>query len=373
MSAVSTEVVDSPDGLEGLEAQWDALATECGQPYLLLAWIQAWWVHRKPGRAALRLILVRDGTELIGAGPWFVNDPGARWPQYHLVGRGTFFRLDPLSRPRREAEVAQALAAALAHASPRPALVRAEGTDASSPWPERLIAAWPGPRRPVADLDRARTVSAPTLVLEGTFEHWLETRSSNFRRQLRKRRRQAEEAGVELHETATPDELAGRVAALARLHTQSWVARGGPGALVDGDEEMMREAGGPLLASGRVRLFALDVQGEPIAAYLCGAAGGRVVPFLLGFNPAWGHLSPGLQVISAAVEDAFRRGDRIFDFGFGPAPYKLRFSDRDDPLVWKTLVPPGGPVAPMRGRLAIEHGVSRARPVLRRLKSWVQR
>jgi CelD/BcsL family acetyltransferase involved in cellulose biosynthesis len=80
-----------------------------------------------------------------------------------------------------------------------------------------------------------------------------------------------------------------------------------------------------------------------------------------------------MLVILAAVEDAFARQDRRFDFGAGESPYKSRFADADAPITWVSFVPPGRRQALGRVRLAREGYARAARRQARRLPNPVQR
>ena len=191
-------------------------------------------------------------------------------------------------------------------------------------------------------MNRAAAKSAPTLRIDqGTWDDWLAGKSRNFRSQMDKRRRRATRSGAAIHLAGTRQELGDGLEALFRLHHRRWDLRGGSGALDATTERMLRDVAAGEARSERLRLFTLTADGEFIACYLCAAAGGQVTPVQLGFDPATAALSPGNLVVLAALEDAFARGDRRFDFGPGAEPYKLRFADGDEPLAWKTLVPGG--------------------------------
>jgi len=49
-------------------------------------------------------------------------------------------------------------------------------------------------------------------------------------------------------------------------------------------------------------------------------------------DPAVGHASPGVVLVSALFEDRIARGTRIFDFLKGDEPYKFRYGARPRPL-----------------------------------------
>ncbi len=136
---------------------------------------------------------------------------------------------------------------------------------------------------------------------------------------------------------------------------------------------MLRDVGAHESRSERLRLFTLVAEGEYIACYLCAVAGGQVTPVQLGFDPALAALSPGNLLVLAALEDAFARGDRRFDFGPGAEPYKLRLAEGDEPLAWTTVVPGGRRARGVRLGLSAEHGASRARRLLRHLPPGARR
>jgi CelD/BcsL family acetyltransferase involved in cellulose biosynthesis len=370
---LSFEMARSAEAIELLGPEIDRLAVECGQPLMSPAWTLGWWRHRRPVSAALRAVAVQDRGRLVGFAPFFVQDRQARRGVYRLVGARSFFRMEPLAARNYEHVVAQAVANALAAVEPIPRVIRFEGIDAASIWPHLLGEAWPGGVRPHLDTDRAATQSAPTLRIgERNLDDWLDEKSRNFRSQMGKRRRRAARSGAAIGLATTQQELDDGLDALFRLHHRRWARRGGSGALDDTTEQLLREVTAQECRSERHRLFTLGVDGQLIACYLCAAAGGQVRPVQMGFDPARAALSPGNLVVLAAIEDAFARGDRRFDFGPGAEPYKLRFADGDEPLAWTTVFPQGRR-AGVRLRLSAEHGFSHARRLWRHLPPRARR
>jgi CelD/BcsL family acetyltransferase involved in cellulose biosynthesis len=370
---LSFEMAKSAEAIELLGPEIDRLAVECGQPLMSPAWTLGWWRHRRPVSAALRAVAVQDRGRLVGFAPFFVQDRPPRRAVYRLVGARSFFRMEPLAARHHEQVVAEAMANALAAAEPTPRAIRFEGIDAASIWPSLLAEAWPG-RVPHLDTDRAATQPAPTLRIgETNLDDWLAGKSRNFRSQMGKRRRRAARSGAEIGLATTRQELGDGLEALFRLHHRRWDRRGGSGALDDTTERLLRDVTAHESRSERHRLFTLGVDGQFIACYLCAAAGGQVTPVHLGFDPAKAALSPGNLLVLAALEDAFARGDRRFDFGPGAEPYKLRFADGDEPLAWTTLVPRGRRARGMRLGLWTEHGVSHARRLWRQLPAGTRR
>lgn len=334
---VRAEIIEDPAGLEGECDAWDALAVEAARPLTSPAWMLPWWRHLAPPNAQLRVVLARDGDELVGVAPYWARHGPLGFVEYQLLAAGHGQRLAPLARHGRAEEVAAAAATALSHADPRPATVRVDATDVDSLWPQALRSGWPGLLRPWVRCDRV--LSAPVLEIDGRgFEDWLQSKSKNFRQQMRGGRRKLEKAGAHARMSG-PDELERDISALVSLHHERWSTRGGSSVMEPAVERLLLDAGRDLVASKRFRLWLIELDGRPVSAHLFVAAGGEVVYWNGGFDPAFSQYKPALQTLLAAVEDAFERGDRRVDFGRGAHPYKQRFAEGDHPIAWYTLFP----------------------------------
>jgi CelD/BcsL family acetyltransferase involved in cellulose biosynthesis len=324
--------------LERYREPWDRLAVALGQPYCSPAWMLPWWRHAVTGTAELRAVVVRDGSELVGLAPYFVQIGRAGLAEYRVLGAGGAHRIGPLAQLGREAEVAEAIARTLARATPRPSSFLLEGTDAASPWPALIRAAWPGRVRPRQRIGYRLT--APTLSLgSDDYARWFASRSSNFRQQMRRKGRQLATRGGQIRPATGQAQLATDFDSMVRLHHLRWAARGGSGALDARVEAALREAASELRSEERFRLWTIAVDGEPVCVQLFVVAGGQLAYWGGGFDPAWEDLQPAQLTILAAVEDAFARGERGIDFGGGDQRYKWRFADRDEPVAWVSLFP----------------------------------
>jgi CelD/BcsL family acetyltransferase involved in cellulose biosynthesis len=336
-----TELVTDVERLAALAPEWDALAVACALPQMSPAWVLAWWRHVAPDGAVPRTVVVRNGEQVVGLAPFYVEPGGGGRIDYRLPGIEIAARLAPLALPGREWEVAEAVSAALAHAEPRPDALRFEGIPLEGHWLAALQDGWPGPLRP--PLWRTQVEGNPLLALEAdSFDAWLAGRSSNFRGQMRRLRRRFAEAGG-VSRLATRATLAADAAALTRLHAMRWEERGHSN-LVDLGERfaaMVVDCGERLLADGRLALRVLELDGEPICAQLFVAAGGTVLFVNGGWDERHAILKPSLLCLLDAVQDAFDRGADRIDLGVGVQSYKLRFADGNAPLAWGILMAPG--------------------------------
>lgn len=376
---LTADLIDDPAGLEPWRAAWDRLAVEAGEPCSAPAWMIPWWRHAVPGRGELRTVVVREGEQLVGIAPYYVQLGSLGLAEYRVLSAGEAHRVGPLAAQGREEEVAGLIAETMAAARPRPSSFLFEGLDESSRWAELVARAWPGSLP--AKLRTAFQMEAPTLKLTGTdYDSWFSSRSSNFRQQMRRKGRQAEGRGGAISLVRTQEEADRALEAMFRLHRARWSSRGLEGSLKDGTEEHLREVVAELLPLERARLWMIEADGEPVCVQFFIVAGGELNYWGGGFEPSWDDLQPGQLAINAAVRDAFERGERRVDFGGGALRYKWRFSNGDDPVVWRGVFPRNlrypltrAQLLPKRARHAVrtvarEHLPESALDQLRRLR-----
>jgi CelD/BcsL family acetyltransferase involved in cellulose biosynthesis len=348
---VTAEVLADEAGVAAVAAAWRAMAVRVGAPYCLPEWMLAWFRHVAPPGSCLRVVAVRDGARLIGLAPYFVQpERTALWSQ-RLLGSGTSHRLAPLAEQGREQDVAAAAAAALAATRPGPGLITLEGASENSPWPRLLADAWPV--RFGAAIHTGTILSAPTVSLPGGgYEDWLARKSRNFRQQLRRDQRRLAQAGGRVRRSG-PAEVADDLETMFRLHHQRWEGRGTSG-LTPPVQRMVAEAA-VALGAEHVRLHVAEVDGRVIGAALFLAAGTEFALWNGGWDDEARDLRPGLQLLAAAIEEGIACGDRRLDLGGGPAHYKLRFADGDDPVCWRVLFPRDRRYPLTRAQMAPKH------------------
>ncbi|HXE44384.1 MAG TPA: GNAT family N-acetyltransferase [Conexibacter sp.] len=359
---LDAEPIADLDGLAALADEWDALAVAAALPQMSPAWVLSWWRHVAPDGAVPRSVAVRDGERLVGFAPFYAAPDGGGRLDYRLPGIEIAARLAPLAVPDREWEVAAAIGRALATATPRPDALLFEGIAVDGQWQAALRDGWRGALRP--PLWRTHVDGSPFVSLrEGSFDAWMEARSSNFRQQMRRMRRRFEQAGGSSR-VATRATLAADAAAFVRLHAGRWDGRGHSN-LVDLGERfaaMIVDAGERLLDEGRLTLRMLDLDGEPICAQLFIEAGGTELFVNGGWDERHAAFKPSLLCLLDAVEGAFARGRRRLDLGVGEQAYKLRFADGDAPLEWAVLLVPGArlPLSAARSSRALVRSRARA-------------
>lgn len=359
----SVVVVDEA-GLAPHLPAWEGLAIACGRPFCLPGWMLAWWREAEEANGLLRVVLVFDGDELIGVGPFFAS-PTLGLFEVRLLGAGFSHRIGPLARPGEEQRVATALATALATLDPQPASVVFEGVDLGDEWPAMIARAWPGrgPR-----IRRDATMDAPVIALQGDYEAWFGQRSKNFRKGNRRRANRLEEAGVRGRTATDP----AAIEALLTLHHARWSERGGSG-LDAGAERMLRTAAAELAERDLLEIVLLEGPEGPISAELMVRAGRAATLWSGGFDPAWSNLAPGTNSILAALREASAHQVESVDLGGGGDEYKSKLADDNRPIAWQTLFPRGARYPLIRLRLAPKHVSQAMRRLGKRLPDRLQR
>lgn len=344
---------------------WDALARTCALPYATPAWMLAFWreVHEPTGLAEARLIVVRDGDDVIGIGPFFAGERrrlGLRewWP----LGVGIGQRTGPLALPGREQEVADAIARLLV--AERATTLRLPAVDTSTAWAAWLSGAWPTRPRPKHVLEAV--VPSPQVVIrpDGDHEAWLAKRSRNFRSEIARRSHLAEKRGGHIRRIDDPSAAPAALASLFKLNRKRLTALGQVSHLSPQVERAVVSATIALMTSGeRARIWVVERADQIVAADVHLVAGSRMSCYNGGIDPAWAKESLGTLVLEAAVRDAHALGVSTLDLGAGNQFYKTRFADGDAPLVWASLVPCGLGYPVERARLVpgeVRRAASRA-------------
>jgi len=316
--------------LASLEAEWSALCDEsrAGNVFLSPQWLLPWWKHFGAGREVCAIAL-RDGDRLIGFLPLFrenVREGGVPITRVAFLGDGETGcdYLDVLAAPGREAEVREAVLAALG--SIEWDLCDLDGLWRESPTALLLAQRFPSVRAvpaKTAGLDgtggsvvrdaRLRYV-CPHIPLTGTWQEFLAGlgRRENLRRREKWLFRQP---GVSIEVARTEAEAATAVETFLELHRARWSVEGGSDGLSDERHDSFhREAVRELARRGWLRLYTLFAARRPVASVYGIVRGGTFLYYQSGYDPAWAQKSVGLVLLARTVEDAFAEKLEDFDF-----------------------------------------------------------
>lgn len=293
----------APDWTELHERSSDA--TPFQSPEWLLSWIEAF------APKELRVVEVREDDRLLGLAPLLIY-PRDSERVLAFAGGGVSDYLALLLQPDNETEVFRQICRALANHGEWSLL---ELTDVSRN----------------SRLHKIRELSAYTVehdvcsvtVLPATSEDLLRLFSDRQRANLRNARSRLERAGGGEVEVATPETLPAFLRDLFELHTMRWSAMNQPGVVQDERVQAFHLLSSRrLLASGRLRLYRMRVQGRTAAVVYSLFQRDTVYCYLQGFDPGFSFFSPGTLLIFSLMQDAVRLGVRRFDFLRGHEPYK---------------------------------------------------
>jgi CelD/BcsL family acetyltransferase involved in cellulose biosynthesis len=305
-------LADASD-LERVADEWDELVRRLARPtpFLLSAWLLAWWRHYGQS-SELRLHVARRDGRLVAALPLQMRERlGVRIAEF--VG-GTHAQLaDVLLAPGESAETGRALLAAAAVGAD---LLDLAGLPETTPLAPRLRMV---PR-----------IEAPVVDLATGWDAVYGARLSSKRRsQHRKRLRGLEAAGrMELRVAREPDELERALEDALRLHELRWRGRRDRSAYgLPRAAEFHRDLLGVLARAGAARIATLSLDGRAIAYRYGIRVGDSLVGNGIGFDPAYASFSPGWVLLLAALEDAAAEGIRRVELLGGDETYKLQVAD----------------------------------------------
>lgn len=326
---MKVEPVRDLDAVGG--ARWDALATRLARPSPFLSWTwQRHWVEVFAADRRLDVRTVVDGDELIGLLPLYEIEPG-RWA---LVGGADVSDyLDLIATAGHEEDAWLALLHARAAERDRWEL---HAVPATSPTVTALpsLAATCGLAAEAVLEERC-----PVLDLPATWDAYLASLSGKYRHELTRKMRRLERDRPDARATsvATPDAILGRLDDFLLLHR---AARTGKAKFMDARmERFFRTVVPELATAGGARLWFLDGERGPLAAFICLEWSGIVGLYNSGFDPAYAALSPGLVLLAHIVRDAVERRRQRFDFLRGEERYKYEFGPRPEAVYAVTVSP----------------------------------
>jgi CelD/BcsL family acetyltransferase involved in cellulose biosynthesis len=326
-AAVGTELeldtITRAEGFEELAPEWDALvrASPRPSPFMLHAWLTAWWRHFGAG-AELAISVARRDGQLVAALPLLLRSHlGLRTARF-LGGRQSALA-DLLIAPGEDAAaVGRSLATRIAADAD---LVDLYGLPTRS----RIAEAFGSS---IALIER---VEAPVLNLAEGWEAVYHAKTNSKKRNLhRRRRRQLSELGrLEVVVARDLEALRPALEDAFRLHVLRWEGRpDGSGFAAPAGRRFHREVLEGLVDLDVPRIVLLKLDGRAIAFHYYLAFEGCMYVHRLAFDPAFGRFSPGLVNTLDTIEAAAEEGLTRVEFLGGAERYKIELADRTEPL-----------------------------------------
>ena len=322
------EVVDlcGIEELAALRPRWAALsaASAGATPFQAPEWMLPWTRTFAPTTAWG--IAVHRGADLVGLAGFYLQDlPGDGRRQLTMLGNGVSDYLGVLAADGETEAVAQAVLDRLRRAGERWDCCDLRDLAADCPL---LALARPGARAEISEEEPCPVATLPP--------HPTPVVASLDRRTLpdilRRGRRLAERGEVALRTVAAEDGRREALAALVALHQKRWSARGLPGVFADPRvRSFHEEASRELMARGALRLYLLELDGQPIAAHYAILWRDRLYAYIHAFDPEFSAFAPGAQLMAACLQAAAAEGARSIDFLRGREPYKYQWGAVDRP------------------------------------------
>jgi len=289
--------------LPAVRDDWSRLAEEHGSVFATPEWLLTWWRHFGADRELL--LSVEDDAVL----PFYV------WRQRPLrvvrvLGHGPGDELGPFGPASRDR---------LRH------FVEAERFDLL------VCQQLPGPEPWLPSLPGGKLLSrngSPVLDFAGqTWKELLAGKSRNFREQVGCRAR-ALEKQFDVSYRLVTDADEGALDTFFRLHG---LRHGGP-TTVTQTEAFQREFAARAAERGWLRLWLLELDGRPAAAWLGYRFAGAECYYQAGRDPSYDKQSVSFVLLTHTIREALEDGAHQYRFLRGDEPYKYRFATSDPGL-----------------------------------------
>ncbi|MEU2302504.1 GNAT family N-acetyltransferase [Streptomyces antibioticus] len=323
-----TELVTTERDFAALAPAWGRLYGRCATatPFQHHAWLHSWWQsYGRPGR--LRLLLVREGGELLAAAPLTaVHRPvPALVPLGGAISDYADVLVDDGHAERAVTALTEGLTAAARTALIDFREVRPGGAV------ERVYDRWTGPRRRVDDSLCLELPALPMAELVGRLP-------SAKAQRVRAKQRKLAALGVE-RRTVPPGEVDGALRRLLELHRLQWQGRGVTGEhLRPRFHEHLVRSVGPMARSGDAVVTEFRLDGEVVAVDLTLLSRRLAGGYLYGAHPRLRERKADVAVmlLDACAEHTRDGGRAALSLLRGDEPYKHHW--RPEPVVNQRLL-----------------------------------
>ena len=308
-------ILKAVSSLDSLRDSWAGLAFETTNVFSTWEWASTWWRHYGEGRELLAFVCAADETEVTAILPLYLwTTRPVRVARF--LGHGPADQLGPVCRPSDQHRAAHALKRVLREA--KLDVLLAELLSGRDNWSTALGA-------PVL-----RRESSPTLSIPGGWDNYLESRSANFRQQIRGRERSlARRHDLRFRLATDPGHLREDMTVLFDLHLARWDKTR---SAFTRWEAFHREFAAVALERGWLRLWFLELDGYPTAAWYGFRFAGVESYYQAGRDPNRSDDSVGFVLLAHSIREAAQDGMREYRFLRGGEPFKLRFADGDSGL-----------------------------------------
>jgi len=301
------------EDLDGLDGAWTRLATRSTNVFGTWEWASAWRKHIQPDAPTMTVVISREGAPVAVVPLQRASSKLVR--VVRIAGGDAADELGPVCEEEDRADVARILRNALDELPWRWDVFLCERLPSDEAW---------------GSLGGMRLRGAPSPVLrvsDGTWQDFVRSRSSNLRQQIgRFERRLRREHRLRFRLTTEADRLPADLDTLFELHTKRWGDRTKAFAA---HEPFHREFAARALAQGWLRLWIMELDGVPVAAWYGFRFGGVESGYQTGREPALEDRSVGFVLMVHSMREAINDGVQEYRFLRGGEAYKGRFANED--------------------------------------------
>ena len=174
--------------------------------------------------------------------------------------------------------------------------------------------------------------STPTVRLRGGWEDYLATRTGHLRKRVRYAERRLRRDHVLAYRLCTDSSCLERdMATLFALHASRW--RGNGSGALEGERGRFHvDFAAHALARGWLRLWFLELDGRPVAAWYGLRLDGVEWFYQAGRDPACDRLSVGFVLLAHTIRAAADDGMREYRLLHSVEDYRARWTERDRPV-----------------------------------------
>ncbi|MFJ5303856.1 GNAT family N-acetyltransferase [Streptomyces sp. NPDC088350] len=357
----STELVTDAQAFAELAPAWGRLYRRCGAatPFQSHAWLHSWWLsYGRTGR--LRLLVVRDGRELVAAAPLML----VRRPVPALVPLGGAISdygdvlLDDGHGDPAVAALTEGLASAARTALIDFREVRPGGAV------ERVYDRWRGPRRRVHD---SLCLELPAVPMDELVARLPSSKAQRVRAKLRK----LTALGVERH-VVQPDGVDSALHRLLELHQLQWQGRKVTSEHLQTRfcEHLVRSVG-PMVRSGDAVVTEFRLDEDVVAVDLTLLSRRLAGGYLYGAHPRLRERKADVAVmlLDACAEHTGTDGPGTLSLLRGNEPYKHHW--RPEPVVNQRLLLARKRTAPLMAAVVCDVAARRRGKAI--LRKWRER
>lgn len=324
---MSIEVYHDVSGFETLAGEWNALLRQSffNTIFLTWEWQTTWWEYL--GQGDLSLVAVRDGGQLVGIAPLYVETLPDGVRDLEFVGcTEVSDYLDCIVMPGHEEVVFSAVMDVLDAQAAQWDRVSLCNIPSASPTHQAL-----------SELAEARGYRAtievedvcPVISLPATWEDYLSMLDKKQRHEVRRKiRRLGRETDYRWYIVGQDHDLAAEMDDFIALHQKSAADKED---FMDAQMQAFFHGLAQILhPQGWLQLAFIVVNGQKAATMLNFDYDDTIFVYNSGYDPdrhAW--LSPGIVLLTYCIQQAIALGRKRFDFLQGDEAYKYRFGAQE--------------------------------------------